>query len=51
MEMGSKNVLTGPKFVFPIADVSLGRYLYKCLSSYGDRIAQVTGVVTVLAVI
>lgn len=48
MEMGSNNVLTGPKLLFPVPDVSLGRYLYQCLSSHGDRIAQVSAVVTVL---
>jgi hypothetical protein len=51
MEMGSKNVLTGSKLSFPIPDVSLGRYLYQRLSSHGDRVAQVSAVVTGLAVI
>jgi hypothetical protein len=51
MEMRSKNVLTGPKHLFPIPDVSVGRYLYQCLSSHGHRIAQVSADVTVLVLI
>ncbi|XP_069682668.1 luciferin 4-monooxygenase-like isoform X3 [Periplaneta americana] len=42
--MEYKFVLTGPKLTHSVPNISLGQHLYQCLSSHGEKVAQVDAV-------